>query len=219
MSNVQKKNHTKLIVILFCMMVIVSTLVIYYGLIDHHKKTVNVGAIKINGILLPQPNVIQNFAFTDHYGNTFTKDNLKGHWSFLFFGFTNCGYVCPTTMTVLNKMYKMLEKNLSSEKLPMVILVSVDPERDTVARMNDYINSFNPRFVGLRADSQLTDAFVKNMHVSAVKMQAEGADDQYTINHSAEILLINPDAKVQAYFSYPHNADQMAKDYKLILGE
>src|SRR5690606_19725195 len=98
------------------------------------------------------------------------------------------------------------------------VLVTVDPERDTVARMNEYVTAFNPNFVGVRGDQAKIDQFTQQLHITAMKMQADGEGaNHYMINHSAEILLINPEGKIQAYFSYPHEAKQMSSDYKAIL--
>jgi protein SCO1/2 len=136
----------------------------------------------------------------------------------MFFGFTNCGMVCPTTMAALNDMYKNLEQELPQDHLPAVVMVSVDPDRDTVARMNEYVTAFNSHFVGARAEMPQIETLQKELHLVAVKMQADGdAKNQYTINHSAEIMLFNPEGKLQAFMSYPHKADQMAKDYKAVL--
>jgi protein SCO1/2 len=155
---------------------------------------------------------------TDNRGNPFTKERLKDRWTLIFFGFTNCGYVCPTTLTELTRMYEMLQKDLPEKELPQVVLVSVDPERDSIEKMNDYVTAYHPTFIGVRSDTEGTQRITDQFHISAIKMQSEGhGGDHYMINHSAEIILINPDAKIQAYLSYPHKAEQLAKDYKLIV--
>lgn len=213
----QSKNHTKLIFIILLMVAIFTSAVMYFGLIKPSQAH-RVKEVKINGIFLPTPKAINDFQLSDHNGKPFSKDNLKGKWTMMFFGFTNCGYVCPTTLAELNIMYQTLKKTLPDNQLPQVVLVSVDPERDSIEKMHSYINAFNPHFVGVRADLAETVALEKQLHISAIKMQAEGdGKNHYMINHTAEILLINPSANVQAYFSFPHKADQMVKDYKLIL--
>src|SRR3990167_3203393 len=189
----------KKLLTIFFLLLITVTIVIYFGLIHRSQPVLPVSQVsQIDGILLPQAIEIKNFHLTNNQGKAYTKDNLKNHWTMLFFGFTNCGMVCPTTMSELNKMYQILEKELPRDQLPQVVLISVDPERDSISRINEYVTAFNP-------------------HIIAVKMQVEGKEkNNYTINHSAEIMLMNPDAKLQAFMSYPHKADQMVKDYKLI---
>jgi protein SCO1/2 len=167
------------------------------------------------GVYLPQPRTdIMDFKLTDNHGKPFTRDNLKGHWTMMFFGFTNCGLVCPTTLAALRDMYKTLQKTLPADQLPQVVMVSVDPERDTVKRMNDYVTSFDPHFIGARADIDETVQLEKNLHIAAAKIESNG---HYTINHSAEILLFNPLGQLQAFLTYPHHAPQMVKDYQDIL--
>ncbi len=217
MSNLpHKKQHSLLIFIILLIIIIVAAVFIYLGI--KGKTATPFENIKIAGVVLPHAQAIQPFQLIDQNGQLFNQNNLKGKWTFLFFGFTNCPYVCPTTLAELNKMYKMLQKELPADKLPQIILVSVDPKRDTVNRMKQYIQVFNKNFIGLQGGEAETIAFEQQLHISAIKMQAAGqSSDHYMINHSAEILLFNPEGKLQAYFSYPHEANQMDADYKLIL--
>ncbi len=175
---------------------------------------------KIDGVYLSVPSDIPDFHFTDNKNHTFSKENLKNHWTFLFFGFTNCGFVCPSTLTELNKMMGLLEKKISASEMPQIVFISVDPERDTISRLNSYLTAFNPQFIGLRGKESDTEALEKELHIVAAKMESSqtGKKKNYTIDHTAEILLVNPDGKLQAYLSYPHTASQMADDYKKILG-
>lgn len=219
MTNVsQQKSHARLILILLVMVAIFTSAVMYFGVIKKTTKSHKNQLVKIEGVYLPTAKEISDFNLMANNGKSFTKENMKGHWTMMFFGFTNCGYVCPTTMTELNKMYQVLKKELPEGQMPQVVLVSVDPERDSVSRMNDYVNSFNSQFIGARADLKETEALENQLHISAVKMQAEGqSKDHYMVNHSSEILLFNPEAKIQAYFSFPHKSDLLVRDYKACL--
>lgn len=174
--------------------------------------------VKINGVYLSQPQLIKDFHLTDQHGQPFSLANLKGHWTLLFFGFTNCGSVCPTTLAALNKMYPQLQKDLAAAQIPQIVMVSVDPQRDTVARMNDYINAFNKDFIGIRGSAAETTQLERQLHVLAERVQGADANkDHYSVNHTAEIMVINPNGGIQAYLSYPHEAEQMATDYRRIL--
>lgn len=174
--------------------------------------------LKINGIYLPVETEIQNFKLTDNNGKNFTKKNLAGQWTLVFFGFTNCPMVCPATLAALDEMYRSLKNKLSADQLPNIVFISVDPKRDTTARLNEYVNAFNPHFIGARADINETQALMKQLHIIALKIEAsKEGKDRYVINHTSEILVFNPNAKLQAYLSYPHYAKQMTKDYQLIL--
>ncbi|MHB1947483.1 MAG: SCO family protein [Gammaproteobacteria bacterium] len=219
MSNIQQKSHTKLLTIIVITVLLLFSFVAYFGVIKPRQSMRDSAAnIKVNGVILPEGKAVSEFQLTDNTGKTFTKANLQGHWTLLFFGFTNCAMVCPTTMAALNDMYKALQQQLPDNKLPQVVLVSVDPDRDTVERLNEYVTSFNPHFIGTRTDAEKTEALKKQFHIAAVKLQADGkGKDHYTVNHTAEILVINPKGELQAYLSYPHTADQLVKDYKSLL--
>src|SRR6185312_15826291 len=108
--------------------------------------------IKISGTYIKTPIETGEFHFIDNHGLPFSKKNLKGHWSMIFFGFTHCEVVCPTMMAELNKMYKKLQHDLPENLLPLIVFISVDPERDTIKQLNKFVNSFNPHFMGVNAD-------------------------------------------------------------------
>jgi len=191
---------------------------VYFGVMLPKERAYKAAQNKITGILLPTPKEIKSFKFTDNQGRSFTKKNLEGKWTMMFFGFTNCGLVCPTSLASLNEMYKILQAELQPNQLPQVVFVSVDPERDTVKRLNDYVKAFNPHFTGARGSDSETAALTQQLHIAAAKMQVKGGKkDNYFINHSAEILVINPNAQVVAYLTYPHKPESLVKDYKILL--
>ncbi len=215
----QRKRNNKTLARIVIVFAVIAGITMYYGKITKQAKpNTAVKNVQIDGTWLPEAKSISDFSFTDNKGQAFTQSDLTGHWSFVFFGFTNCGYVCPTTMAELAKMYKTLEKELPAKEMPQIIMVSVDPARDSVERMNSYVTAFDPHFIGLRASAEKTLPVEKELHIVAVKMQQEqSTKDQYTINHSAEIMLFNPQGQLQAYLSFPHTAEQMVKDYKAVL--
>lgn len=219
MANTEGKNkNSKIMLILLLDVVIISALIFYFGIIRPAQKGAEKAAIKIDGVFFSQPTEISDFNLTDNHGRAFTRENLKGHWTMMFFGFTNCAMVCPTTLDSLNKMYHQMQKEMPANQLPQIAFISVDPDRDTIEKINDYVTGFNTHFIGARAEIPETIALEKQLHIVAAKMNVDyQGENHYTINHSAEILLFNPQAKLQAYFSYPHEPEQMVKDYKLIL--
>lgn len=200
--------------------ILVVVIVAALGGTLYHSKQKNDSAnqamaITVDGTVLPTPRIIHPFSLTDNHDHPFNNANLKGHWTLLFFGFTNCGYVCPTTLSALNTMYTNLKSQLPADLLPQIVMVSVDPERDTTTRINDYIKSFNPAFLGAHADIAQTTALANQMSVVFSKVPMPNGD--YTINHSAEIMLLDPNGNLRAFFSYPHKADQMQHDYIAII--
>jgi protein SCO1/2 len=156
------------------------------------------------GILMPRPESVPSFELMDNNGNLFTERNLKGHWSLLFFGFTSCTSVCPLTMKTVSQSYEYL----TPSKRPQVILVSVDPERDSLQRLNQFVHGFNPKFIGLKGDLARVHALQKALHVRV---------SSTPMSHGAEILLINPEAKVQAYFYYPIPVKALVGDLERLI--
>ncbi|MES2217831.1 MAG: SCO family protein [Pseudomonadota bacterium] len=209
------KSNISLITWLLILLAVTVGAVIHFGNVKN--LSVQSKNVKISGLYLPAALDIANFQLTDNSGKPFSNANLKGHWTMMFFGFTNCGMVCPTTMAALNSMYQTLQQQLPERLVPNVVMVSVDPERDSVERMNAYVTTFNQKFIGARAELPQITALEKELHLVAIKMQAGDNQNQYTINHSAEIMVFNPDGKLQAFMSYPHVAEQMITDYKNIL--
>jgi len=201
--------------LLFVSIVIaLSAVVSFYFFMLKPSHAVTVSTSKIDGVLLPEAQAIKDFKLIDHQGHPFTQANLKGKWTLLFFGFTNCGYVCPTTLTALNKMDQILLQKLKPEQMPQVVLVTVDPERDSIKKLNQYIKAFNPRFIAVRGELPATTAFEKQLHIVAVKVKTK---QDYYYDHSAEVLVFNPAGKLQAYFSYPHEPVKMSEDYQFLL--
>jgi protein SCO1/2 len=196
------KRSLKWPTILLLDALIIIALIVYFGWLRPHT------AVTINGTYLSHPTEVEEFHFVDDSKLPFSKKNLRGHWSILFFGFTSCPMICPTTMAELNKMYQKLQQELPQNQLPKIVFISVDPERDSVNKIHQFVRSFNPHFVGIRSNLTATLALEKQLHLPT------STDPS---SHSAELLLLNPDVKVQAYFAYPHRATQIAADYKLIL--
>lgn len=227
----QKKSHTKTIFSILFIFITIAAGVIYFGQVRNlgqnpvpaqaqnpSQAQNNSQDISIDGTYFSQAIAIKNFKLSSTVKKTFTQKNLQGHWTFMFFGFTNCGMVCPTTMAELNKMYKTLQKEVKPSDIPQIVMVSVDPDRDSVQRMKEYVTAFNPHFIGARAEMPQIVSLEKELHLVAVKLKSGEGKNQYTINHSAEIMIFNPQGQLQAMLSYPHKGIEMAADYQKILG-
>jgi len=141
-----------------------------------------------------QPREVKTFELTDHKGQVFGKDQLKGKWSLVFFGYTSCPDVCPTTLQNLGFIYDDLK---AVAKNSQVLLVTVDPLRDTQEKLSQYIAYFNPEFIALRAGHEVLFPFARNMGL--MYSISEDKED-YLVDHSASLVLINPDGKITAIF-------------------
>jgi protein SCO1/2 len=150
----------------------------------------------------------------------FNNASLEHHWTMMFFGFTTCPTICPTTMAELAKMMGILEKQ-GVTPLPQVVLVSLDPERDSVDKLQHYVTAFNPHFLGARgANEAVVKSLAEEMGVAYTKIQApDVANHQtYNIEHTGTVMLFNPKGQLQAFFTMPHQAALLAEDYRLAVG-
>lgn len=171
-------------------------------------------AYQYAGTVLQQARDISDFDLMATDGEHFDKKKLQGHWTMMFFGFTHCGMMCPTAMAQLASTYQSLVKD-GVTTLPQVVMVSVDPKRDSLERMQQYVTSFNPNFLGAIGSSSHVKALSSELGIAYEKVAMPNAQaDDYDIQHSGAVILFNPDAKVAAFFNWPLNATDMANDYK-----
>ena len=164
-------------------------------------------------LVLPTPREIAPFSLTDHRGRPFGVDDLTGHWSFLFFGFTNCPDICPTSMAVLAQAERRLQEEhpqLANEF--QGILVSVDPERDDQQTLANYVEAFSPDFLGVRGELAATAAFTTQVNVAFAKVPA--GDGGYQVDHSANIVIINPRGHYHGFVKMPHDADTIVETFR-----
>jgi len=162
--------------------------------------------------LLPSPKPIAAFNLTDQKGERFTLDDLKGHWTFAFFGYTHCPDVCPTSLGMLAQVMRSLEKTTPPEQMPQGLFVSVDPQRDTPETLAKYVAYFYPEFIGATGDSAQIDALTHQLGVLYIRKQGDSAGD-YLFDHSAAIVLLDPDGRYHALFNVPHDPEKIASDF------
>jgi protein SCO1/2 len=186
------------------------------------------GVVIYNTLPKPQPQALvyeparalAPFTLESSLGSDVTNDNLKGQWTLLFTGYTFCPDICPTTMADLRQALPELTKQ--ADEPVRVWMISVDPQRDTVKRVTDYASFFGEEFVGVRAEHKQLYPFVNGLGLM-YSIPDEGATD-YLVNHSAAIVLVNPDGERQAIFKAEHvmgevptvNMKTMVTDFAII---
>ena len=142
------------------------------------------------------------FTLTDGKGNTFTEANLKGAYSLIFFGFTNCPDICPLTLQI---MTDAIEQAGPAGERVTPVFVTVDPERDTVETVGSYVSAFHPRFVGLTGTAEQVEAATKAYRVFARKVplkDSEGKETgEYSVEHTGIIFLMDPEGRYATHFS------------------
>ena len=151
----------------------------------------------------PAPIPIAPFSLKDQRGNNFSNEDLKGRWSLLFIGYTSCPDVCPTTMGKLTSAYA----SLNQESDLQVIFMSVDPERDSTAKLDSYMNFFNPEFIAVTGEHKQLFPVTRSLGF-VYAMVGEGAD--YQVDHSASFALVSPQGeKVAIIKPKSHSAGQL----------
>ncbi|CAM2827759.1 SCO family protein [Legionella worsleiensis] len=182
----------------------------------HFKKKIDVA--QFHGTYLENPRPINQFSLTGTDDTPFDNNSLQGQWTLIFFGFTNCGYLCPTTMAELGKMYRILEEK-GVKKLPKVVMISIDPERDSLAKLSGYVHSFNHSFYGARGDEATIKSMTREMGIAYAKIINKDSGDSanYDIQHSGAVMLFNPQGELNAFFTTPHHANLLARDYMLLV--
>ena len=169
----------------------------------------------IQGSILSPARKIAVPALVKDDGSVFTLDDLTGHWSLLFFGYTHCPDVCPTTLGVVAQARKIAVAN--NHLFPQVFFVSVDPERDKVEILTEYVQYFDTDFIAVTGDDKLIKALTLQMSVVYMKMPAEDDTGGYLVDHSSALLLINPEGKLVAFFNPPHDPKVIVKDFQTVV--
>jgi protein SCO1/2 len=169
----------------------------------------------LHATLFDTPRPMPAMQLIDHAGRQYVTERLRGRWTFLFFGFTNCPDICPTTLATLAAVRSALA-DLPAPDRPEVVLVSVDPARDTPEVLARYVAHFDPSFAGVTGDAAAIEALAQQLGI-AVVIGAPGTDGTYTVDHTAAILLVDPDAAWTAVFGTPHRAETIAADYRAIV--
>jgi protein SCO1/2 len=150
----------------------------------------------------------------DQDGKEFPIHQLRGHWSLVFFGFTHCPDVCPTTLAMMGQVSTML-MDLDPAQRPRMVFVSIDPERDTPELVGTYVSHFDPGMLGLTGDPDQVENLAGQLGVAY--QQVPDQQGGYSMDHSAAIFLLNPRVELQAVFSAPHHRQWVAGDYRKIV--
>ncbi|OIM99183.1 photosynthetic protein synthase I [Idiomarina sp. MD25a] len=150
------------------------------------------------------------------------SEALKGQWTLLFTGYTYCPDICPTTLSSLKSILPQLQKH--AEKPVKVWMISVDPQRDSLDRLKEYTGYFGEQFVGVRAEHPQLFPFVRDLGL--MYSVPEEGEENYLVNHSAAIILVNPDGKRLAIFNATHepgaiptvDMEQLVRDFAILAG-
>ncbi|MES2104869.1 MAG: SCO family protein [Pseudomonadota bacterium] len=155
----------------------------------------------------------KDFALTDQTGKPRTLADFKGKAVVMFFGYTQCPDVCPTTMAEMATVMKQL--GADADKV-QVLFVTIDPERDTQALLASYVPAFDPHFLGLYGDKAATEKVAKEFKVFYQKVPGKTADS-YTMDHTAGSYVFDPQGRIRLFLRNGQGAEPIVHDLKLLL--
>lgn len=177
------------------------------------KTTENLSAAKTFATDITGADFANTLSLTDYNGKSTSLSDFKGKVIVLFFGYTHCPDVCPTTMFDLNLALKKIGSKANQIQ---VLFVTLDPVRDTQQVLAKFVPSFNKSFIGLRGDEQQTAETAKNFKIFYSK-QVEAGKSDYVIDHSAGLYVFDKQGKIKLYINYGQKPDEIAHDLKGLL--
>ena len=188
--------------VLLFMTIVVASFIHRVG----EPRIMSLAETRANGLFLfDTPRDVGDFSLTDHRGLSFTRDDLTDRWTLIFFGFTHCPDICPTTMAELAELKSQLADTEASDA--RVVMVSVDPARDTPDRLAQYVPYFHPDFIGVTGD--FADILSVAQRLNAPFRKVSEPDGGYQMEHSANVMLMNPRGDYHGFFRAPLDIPKM----------
>lgn len=166
-----------------------------------------------SGTLLNDQQALPNFRL-QRAGGQFDNAGFAGHWTFMFFGYTQCPDVCPTALSLMKDVKTRLAVKGSSS-LPQVVFVSVDPRRDNLELLSNFTTTFDPSFIGATATDEQLAPLAKHLGVFYQRNDQQDSK-HYSIDHTAALYLIDPQGRLKAVFGPPQDAARMAEDFAVM---
>ncbi len=169
-----------------------------------------------SAILIAPAQTLREFALTDTLNVPLTRQTLQGHWVLLTFGYTSCPDVCPTILHTLTEVQQRMRKRGWGDDALRFLFVSVDPERDEGTRLKEYLQYFSPTFLGATGPQAALQGLTGQL---GVFYQRVGEGKNYSVNHSAAVFLLDPQARLRALFEPPQQTEKMETDLITLLGK
>lgn len=219
-------NKNIRITVIACLAFVVFVLVMtYFRITATPDETLSAEQLReVGALVYDAPVILQPFALQDHKGASFSNASLNGKWTLIFFGFTSCPDICPLTLTELRQFYTKLEDGpLAADT--QVVMVSVDPARDTTEALANYMGSFHESFLGVNGDYDDIAAFARQLFIAHSPPPVLSSDhaehdmasmDNYDIDHSGNVLIINPLGEYVGFFDAAIQDAALTRGYAAI---
>ncbi|RZV38788.1 MAG: SCO family protein [Chromatiales bacterium] len=173
-------------------------------------------AVPASALILPEPEPVPQFSLLNQDGDKVDQSVFEGQWDLVFFGFTHCPDICPTTLQVLATAKQTLA-GMGQQPLPRIVLVSVDPERDTPEILGQYVDYFGDGNLGLTGTIEEIRKLTTELGVYFEKRGTEG--DNYVVDHWAGVYVIDPDGKRHSLIGSPHVVDNYVRDLPILMDD
>lgn len=161
--------------------------------------------------VFPTPRLLNAFELTQPNGEVFNADSLKGQWTLMFFGFTNCPDICPDTLGSLSQSLDAL-RLMKPDQLPQVVFVSVDPNRDEGDLLADYVAWFDESFIAATGSDEALEAITRQLGVIYVRDTPDEQTGFYNVDHSAAVMIIDPEGRLFGRFGHPLDPELVTAD-------
>ena len=180
-------------------------------------RVLSTNELLVNGLFMfEEPKKISDFSFYSANGVEFTKDDLQGKWTLMYFGFTRCPDECPTTMYQIKKLINVLrEKDFPLDDKQWV-LVSIDPERDTPEDIDKYAKGFDVDFIGVSNIRPMLLSLATQLSVNNVMPSEDSKDHSHLDNHVNNIILLNPNGDFAGVFRPPFDISRLSLTYQSV---
>ena len=169
---------------------------------------------ELSATRFPVSRDVPPFELLDHNNRVFDNAALEQRWSFVFFGYTYCPDICPTTLSVLNSIAQRLQDVDADIRF---VMITVDPERDTPERLAEFVTYFNGDFLGVTGSDQALEQLTRPLGILYQRVQPEAGSESYLVDHTAAVFLFDPDGRYHAVFSPPLSAEKIAGDFRTML--
>ena len=161
------------------------------------------------------PKPLREFVLTDQNSNAFDLVRLKGNWSFLFFGFTHCPDICPSTLASLSQLREQITKGVNGTKNTQFVFISVDPKRDTAAVLKQYTGYFDPSIIGITG-SELELRNLTGQLGALFEVEPTPDKESYQVYHTSALFLINPQGQYAALLTPPFDISTISRRFSVL---
>ena len=202
----------------FALALLVAVTIAGYIVWKWNRDTVVQVPAQIEDYVFWQAKELSDFQLIRSQNRTLGLADLRGKWTFVFFGYTHCPDICPATLAVLGQAFRIIEQMPGRAAQIQGVFISVDPKRDAPDALADYASYFNDKFLGVTGSIAQLDAFSRQIGVMyAIQDQEAGKPDEgYLVTHSSTIFLIDPQGRLFGRFPPPQNPQEMAEVFMQI---